>query len=246
MNNRPKYRHGLNSEQLDVLELLHKFRFASSDLIAGSFGKKNGAFVYKRLKILEEQGLIGKQYENSYRLQGKPAAYYLVPDGARKLQDARGADVNIKAAYNDKNASDQFIDHSLTIFKIYCDLKARYGDKLKFFTKSQLKAYVYFPDPLPDAYFRINIDGEQKQYFLEALQSTRPFFISFNKARRYIRYHESGEWDDTGTDLPTVVLACDALTLQKRLEKQISKLEDEIDDDELTFHIVGDSFNELP
>lgn len=245
MNSQPKYRHRLNQEQLDVLELLYKFRFASSDLIAGSFGKKNGTFVYKRLKVLEEQGLIGKRYENSYRLQGKPAVYYLVPDGARKLQEARGADVNIKAAYNDKNASDQFIDHNLTIFKTYCDLKARYEDQLKFFTKSQLRQYEYFPDPLPDAYFRITTDDEQKQYFLEALQSTRPFFISFNKARRYIRYWESGEWDDTGTDLPIVVLACDTPTLQKRLEKQIGKLEDEIDEDELTFYIAGDSFNEL-
>lgn len=244
MINQPKYRHRLNPEQLEVLELLHKFRFASSDLIARYFNKKNGTFVYKRIKILEEQGLVGKRYENSYRLQGRPAIYYLVPDGARKLQEIRNTDVNIKAAYKDKIASDQFIDHNLTIFKIYCDLKTLYGDRLKFFTKSELKQYEYFPDPLPDAYFRINTDDEHKQYFLEALQSTRPFFVSVNKARRYIQYQESGEWEDTDTDLPTVILACDSPTLQNRLEKQIIKLENEID--ELKFHLTSSSLNKLP
>lgn len=243
----PKYRHRLNPDQLAVLELLDKFRYASSDLIAQYFGKKTGTFVYKRLKILQDQGLIGKRYEPSYRLAGKPAAYYLSPSGARALNTARNMNIDIKAIYKNKTASEQFITHNLTIFKIYCDLKTQYGDRLKFFTKSQLKDYDYFPDPLPDAYFRIATDNtdEPNQYFLEVLESTKPFFVSVRKARRYITYDESGEWDDTGTDLPTVILLCDTLTLQKRLKKQISKLKDEIEVDRLRFHITSIFLDEL-
>ena len=83
-----KHRKKLNAEQLEVLELLHKFRFGSNNLFAQYFDKKDRSFVFKRLSILLEQGLIGKRFEPSYRLQGKPAAYYLTPTGARMLEAA--------------------------------------------------------------------------------------------------------------------------------------------------------------
>jgi len=67
-----KHRRKLNDEQIEVLELLYKFRFGSNDLIAQYFGKKNRSFVFKRLSILLEQGLIGKRFDSSYRIKGKP------------------------------------------------------------------------------------------------------------------------------------------------------------------------------
>ena len=60
-----KYRWPLNDDQLETLELLYKFRYGSSDLIAQYFNKPNGNFVYKRLKILQDQGFIGKRFGTS-------------------------------------------------------------------------------------------------------------------------------------------------------------------------------------
>ena len=121
-----KHRKKLNAEQLEVLELLYKFRFGSNDLIAQYFGKKDRSFVFKRLSILLEQGLIGKRFDSSYRIQGKPAAYYLCPAGARKLQE-RNPDrpINIKAIYKDKTVSEQFIEHCFGVLQLYLQLKER-------------------------------------------------------------------------------------------------------------------------
>src|SRR5437868_6830189 len=83
INPEPKYRKKLNEEQVEVLQMLYRFRFASSEQIAQFQGKPNAKAIQKRLKILEDQDLIAKRYDKSYKLQGKPAAYYLTPNGAR-------------------------------------------------------------------------------------------------------------------------------------------------------------------
>src|SRR5688572_22340841 len=165
-----KHRRKLNAEQLEVLELLYKFRFGSNDLFAQYFGKKDRSFVFKRLSILLEQGLIGKRFDSSFRLLGKPAAYYLTPSGARVLQERRGQgkpEINIKAIYKEKTVKDDFVWQCLDIFAAYNRLRAEYGDRLRFFARANLnyEQFDYFPQPLPDAYIRLRLGGKEKQYF---------------------------------------------------------------------------------
>lgn len=219
-----KHRRKLNDEQLEVLELLYKFRFGSNNLIAEYFGKKDRSFVFKRLTILLEQGLIGKRFDSSYRIQGKPAAYYLTPTGARILQQEHREPVNITAIYKDKNVSEQFIRHNLDIFSIYNQLKAKYGSKLKFFTKVDLnyEQFDYFPQPLPDAYIRLK-GKEEQQFLLDVFHDHQPFFKAVRKVKQYITYAEEGDWAITETEFPIILVICDSPTLQKRLQKQITK-----------------------
>lgn len=100
--------------------------------------------------MLEYQDLIAKRFDSSYRIQGKPAAYYLLPAGTRKLQERREPEeqdeVRVKSIYKDKSVSQGFIEHSLNIFTIYNLLKAQYGKTLDFFTKSDLVSYDHFPE----------------------------------------------------------------------------------------------------
>src|SRR3990170_4920383 len=95
----------LNTEQLAVLQLVYKFRFASSKQIAAYQQKKSAKTIQKRLKILEDQQLIAKRYDKSYKLKGKPAAYYLLPQGARALgaHTEREPDepINLRRIYRD-------------------------------------------------------------------------------------------------------------------------------------------------
>ena len=216
----PKYRKKLNKEQLQVLELLHKFRFGSNDLIAQYFGKKGRAFVHKRLSILLEQGFINKRYDSSYKLRGRPAAYYLTPAGARALMSSREeVAVNIKSIYKDASVSEQFIDTCLEIFAIRNQLKAQYGDELRFFTKTSLnyEDYDYFPKPLPAAYFRL---GTGKQFFLEVFREDEPRFVVKRRVAQYVDYYETGEWDDTETDFPIIVFICGSKSLKEYVQKQ--------------------------
>ncbi len=231
-----KHRRKLNTEQLEVLNLLYKFRFGSNDLIAQYFGKKDRSFVYKRLTILLERGLIGKRFDSSYRLQGKPAAYYLTPDGARELQSARDVEVNIKAIYKDASVSEQFVRYSLELFAIYNQLRAQYGDELKFFTKTNMnrEEYDYFPRPLPDAYIRLK--PSDKHFFLDVFYDDQPHFVAKRRVRQYVKYDEEGDWSVTETDLPIVLAVCESDGIAKRVQKYIAKaLDDAWSDDELVF-----------
>lgn len=217
-----KHRKKLNIHQLEVLELLYKFRFGSNDLFAQYFGKKDRSFVYKRLTVLLEQGLVGKRFEPSYRLQGKPAAYYLTPDGARALQAHKpDRPINTKAIYKDKTLSEEFVDSCLRVFSIYCRLNADYGDSLKFITRVQLSRYDYFSEFTPSAYIRLDLGGKEQDFFFEYWQSARPFFTFLRRLKQYSDYFDGGEWEDgTSSDFPPVLLICDTPALQRRLLKK--------------------------
>ncbi len=238
MNESVKHRRKLNTEQLEVLELLYKFRFGSNELIAQYFGKKDRSFVFKRLAILLEQGLIGKRFEPNYRLAGKPAAYYLTPAGARALQERRGQpEVDVKAIYKDKTVKDDFVRQCLDILAAYNRLRAQFGDRLKFFTRANINNddFDYFPQPLPDAYLRVRLGGDEKQYFLDFYYDNQPFFAAVKKIKKYVDYAEGGTWDNTGTSLPVVLAVCESPGLQKRLQKRIAVATKDSWSDELTF-----------
>lgn len=232
-----KHRRKLNEQQLEVLRLLYKFRFGTNDLFAQYFSKKDRSFVYKRLSILHERGLIGKRFDSSYRLQGKSAAYYLTPDGARMLQEARDVQVNIKAIYKDKTVSEQFVAQSLEVFAIRNQLNAQYDD-LSFFTRTDMnrEEYDYFPRPLPAAYMRLK--SSNKHFFLDIFHDNEPLFVAKQRMKQYVKYDEDGDWAVTETDLPIVLAVCESSNVAKRVLKYMTKALDDSWDDEMTFALI--------
>ena len=208
----PKFRKQLNQNQLEVLHILYRYRFASRDLIAQYLNKKD---VYRQLLVLQDRGFIGRRYESSYKLAGKPAAYYLKPDGLRELVRADdGIKANVKNLYRTKQVSEEFINHCMSLLSI--SLRLRHLEpKTKFFTKIDLQKddYAYFPSPLPDAYVRIN-DG---QYFLNYIDSSKPFFAVARWLKLLEEYYENGAWDDTGTEFPVVVIVLEDGRYPKKL-----------------------------
>lgn len=237
MNSEQTKNKRLNIKQLSILDTLYRFRFGTTELIANALNVKTKNKMNERLKVLLDQEYVGRHYGPEYRLLRKHATYYLLPKGIKALRQLNDKcnDSVLHNIHKDKTASEQFINHCLAIFSTYCKLKEKHGENLRFFTKSQLVQYEYFPKPLPDAYVRIQAGKDMTQYFLEMLQTERPFFVSVRKARRYIAYSETGEWEDTGTTLPTIVLVCDSETLKKRMDKQLLKLKHDIDPNELRF-----------
>lgn len=223
----PKYRKKLNEEQLAVLNLLYTFRFASNEHVAKYSGKKNNKHVQKRLKILEDQEYIAKRYDKSYKLKGKPAAYYLLPKGARALVDVGDRDnnepINIKRIYKDKDVSEGFIEHSLNILGVYLALSALHGNKLDFFTKSDLKyeQFDFYPQPLPDAHVRVSAKDGDKNFFLDIFEDTQPFFVLIRRIKKYLEYAGSGEWPEE--PLPTILVVVENKSVHKRLRKRIAK-----------------------
>ncbi|SRR6266496_3073468 len=229
MTNKPTERK-LNNDQQAILKLLLKFRFITRQSITKLFTNSHpGMDVYRKLQVLEKRGLIAKRFDSSYRLQGKPAAYYLLPEGARKLQgdkQATESKARIKAIYKDKSVSEQFIEECHDVFGTYVALR-EHNDGLRFFTKADLshEDYEYFPQPLPDAYVKLQ-DG--KHFFMQMHYAHQPFFVATRAVKRYTDYFENGIWDDTGTDFPVVLFVVDSASIQKRLNKFISKNTEDI------------------
>jgi len=217
-------RRTLNSEQLAVLKLLYKFRYGSNDLFAQFFNKKDRSFVFKRLKILLEQGYIDKRFESSYRLRARPAAYFLTSSGARKLADKK---INMATIYRNVKSSDEFVDKCLDIFAIRNQLKAIYSDSISFFTRTDLNQedFSYFPQPLPDAYISLRIEKHEQLFFLDIISQDAPFFAIKKRIKQYIDYDEVGEWDDTGTTFPTILIVCPSETVQRKLLMHLQKTE---------------------
>lgn len=229
----PKYRKKLNQEQIAVLQLLYRFRFASSEQIAKFQEKPGSKAIQKRLKILEDQALIAKRYDKSYKLKGKPAAYYLLPEGARALTNYgnRRPDepVNMKLIYKEKDVSEGFIEHSKNVLDIYLALKTLYPKqgKLGYFTKSQLnyEKYDFFPTPLQDAYIHLKVSTGDRHFFLDIFEDSQPFFVLIRRIKKYLDYAGSGEWAryDEDNELPTVLLIVQNKSVHKRLRKRLAK-----------------------
>jgi hypothetical protein len=59
------------SKQLAVLKLLYQFRFGTTDLIARALELKDGRYIHTRLEALIAQEYIGKNYDSTYKLDGK-------------------------------------------------------------------------------------------------------------------------------------------------------------------------------
>jgi hypothetical protein len=212
----------LNQGQLDVLLKLYEFRFGTRELIAGSLGKQNGTAVYSRLSILDKQGYVAMRFDNSYKLKGRPAEYYLTPHALRLLKEQikpEGLeDSAIKNSY--RSPSDDFVARSLTIYAFYNRLTNLY-DGLRFYTKRDMVTQDYFPKPLPDAFISLKLDTETRRFLLELVTEDSKAFTVDWRLRQLIEYYQDGEWQARGGVFPPILYVCKTGAIEKRVRKQI-------------------------
>lgn len=225
----------LNQNQLTVLELLYRFRFGTTALLANSLGLKNGTFINQRLRILTAQEYIGRKYDKSYKLAGKPATYYLLLKAFTELRKREDISASaLKNMHKDKDASDKFIEHCLTVFKVSNHLETICNGRLDFFTKNELVGYEHFPKPLLDGLITLRTSdsprARERHFFVSVIDSQTPFFVTVRLLTKYIEYGDSGDWESKmNTRLPRILLVCDTPALEKRLQKQGFRVEDETD-----------------
>lgn len=192
-----------------------------------------------------ELNYIGRKFEPEYHLLRKHAMYYLLPDGIKALKQASDKKYNSKVLRNmarEEDKSEQFINHHLAVFSAYTTLRAMHGDELRFFTKSQLTTFDHYPQPLPDAYIRIGDGDDERQFFLDMLHESQPFFIATRKVMQYVTYADEGrkEWErKTDTALPSVLLICDSPSLKKRLQKKMRRAAENIEGDDMTLYAAA-------
>lgn len=229
-----------NGQQL-ILDLLYTYRYGSIELLRNSLGLKNNSGLYQKLEVLIERGYIGKHYKKDYRLRGMPAAYYLLAKSYKALKDLPNhndiTDSLIKYSYKDGARSESFITHSLQIFRAAFDFQ-RLHPGLRFFTARDLAQYDNFPKKLPDGYLslKVNPDEPPKRYFLDIIPDGTPRYVVDKLVSDYNDFFTEGGWDDTGSELPALLILTDTGASEKRFQRQIRKKQDLLDMDELHFY----------
>jgi DNA-binding HxlR family transcriptional regulator len=219
------HRKNLNKQQLQILYLIYKYRFATSDLLAQSQNITR-RYMNIRLGILVDQQYIGRNFDSSYKLRNQHASYYLMPKGIELLKEKLGLSKSVlRNIANDKKANNRFIQHSLNIFAVSNKLSELYGATIKFFTKSYLTDFDYFLEPLPDAYISFKKDDASRQLphmMLECFDSTIPEFVIKRRIDQYINHIESGKWTPKAR-YPMVLLICETEELQQKVKKMLAK-----------------------
>ena len=66
----------LNNKQIEVLNILYRFRFGTSELIALIMNQST-IYTRTRLNRLLAQDYIARNYDSSYKLRGIATNYYL-------------------------------------------------------------------------------------------------------------------------------------------------------------------------
>jgi len=187
MKSEPRYRRPLNAQQLHILHTLYRFRFTTTELLMQTEGVETKHKMNHRLKVLLDQDYIGRNYDPSYHLTGRHATYYLAAKGLKTLKavpESKYSASVLRNMFKDKTASERFINRWLQIFEINCLLRSSYKEGVRVFTKSQLVAYEYFPQPAPDAYIRLVRDGVESQYILELVDNSQPIFVQLARIKK--------------------------------------------------------------
>lgn len=240
-------RSALKQGQIDILEVLYKYRFGSRQLVADSLNIKAGSSLYEKLNVLIKHRLVAMRQEKQLKLYGIPAAYYLTPKGLKTLQalDAHDyiTDAIIKASYRDKAVSQTFVTHTLTVYRLTNALKHQYSD-LKVYLRRDMSRYSYFPDTPPDAFLSLKINDAPKRFFFDIIPDSLPRNILDRRITSYAEFFEEGGWETTNSDLPSLLLVAEKGTTETRSRRAVhAALTRASMDDELT--VCTTTFNAL-
>lgn len=175
----------LNQNQIDVLLLLYKFRYATSNLLTQKLELQHRNSINSRLRILQEQEYIGRKYDKSYKMMNKPASYFMLPKGLAALRGMDGISNNVlKNMYKDAGATNEFVERNLAIFGICNKLEDIFGQRFDMFSKSELTDMEGMPEALPDGLVRLKTSdrprAKERFFFLHYEEERQPLFAVSN------------------------------------------------------------------
>lgn len=187
----------LTKQKQRILLLIYKFRFVTKPLLAEILKIRHDS-TYEALESLVKSELIVKVYEQSWRIDRRPAHYYLSKKGVtavRKLLDVKEGAIN--SLYKDENASKDFISECLTTLACYIPLKQQFPDA-DIRSRTELNRFKIFPKHRPDLYIKT---PEGNEAFIIIMPGKLPYFVN-NRLDEYISHSEEEGW--RGGTYPTI------------------------------------------
>jgi hypothetical protein len=247
----------LKPRQVEILLLLHRFRYLSRPQIQAMLGHKTWAKVILWLNDLTDQHFIHRFYEP--KLAGTPAVYCLDKASIRYLREfaIRDAEVELpkenpfyitdaqlKRIYREKALSATFREHCLFLADMYLSLQndcKTFDSTLSFFSKTDIQDITYLPIPRPDAYFAITRPkGEKERYLLEVFDPLPPRMVLRRRIWHYCNYYQEDYWQDNHPDtpFPHIILILPEDRSKRYTARQIKKtVENESLEDDITFFV---------
>lgn len=218
---KPKIRKQPNELQIELLQILYKLRFGNAKLIA-EYQEQTIRNINVRLTNLLEQEYIGRNYDSSYRINRRPATYYLLPKAINLLKSNPELDPKgLHLLYYNRKAKPVFVNHWLRMFRFYLKFNELYGRDLEFYSSSELAEQEHFPRPLPDGY--LTFSGKHSEIpdcLFELIESSTPLSRLRTRVTRYINHYEISDWDD---DYPRILLVCDNVGLEQEIQRHITR-----------------------
>lgn len=245
-------RYKISRSQASLLHALLKYRFLTTDLLA-DLRDKDRSTIYERLSVLVDQGYVAKKYNNSYRIDRRPATYYLAPAGIRYLKAQGVACTQIH--YKNKDFTEAQIDEYYRYPKFSRAIHRNYPEQYRTYTKYQLDPEEYL-NPMP--WLLLVPDAEDApELFMEYIPAGEQSWIIRKRINQHIDYaDEEAEYrypylllvaGNDNTEKRIVKLSTDLIwdselftTTEARLlsgDKNIWLRPMEVDwDEELTYH----------
>ena len=201
----------LNQNQLHLLMLLDKFRFITIPLLTIYKNLKSNS-LQRTFDILVEATYVGKKFTPTYKIDRKPAIYYLTAKGVAVLKsDPRFHPAMLHSFYKNTSVGDAFIQHAVDTLDVYNALKHSYGDRFEMFTKQEVSHFDDFPETKPDLYLR----GD-REYFVTLAHDTLPF-LTRKRLTEYINHFEEEGWGNG--DYPALLFIFADTIAQRRFLK---------------------------
>lgn len=219
-------RSALKPGQLDILELLYKFRFGSRQLLAESLGIKAGSSLHEKLQVLIKHGYVSARLEKRLKLYGIPVAYYLTPKGLRTLAALPNhgyiTSSVIKGSYRDKNVLQPFVLQNLRVYSQINHLKHFYPN-LKAFLKREMSRFSYFPRILPDAFLSLLVgdDVPPLRFFLDIVPDNFSSRLLYQRVINYAEFFEEGGWDIVSKETPVLLFIGESDVTERRLQRLV-------------------------
>lgn len=219
----------LTGQQQRILKLLFKFRFVSSGLLAMVMGIRREG-VYQVLEQLVSKELVTKVYKEEWRIDRRPAYYYLNKAGVttvRKIMDVKESVVH--ALYKNDEITDDFIEHSLKLMQCYVSIMKYLPEGTDIFSKTEINRFKQFPKTRPDMYIRTP-DGNEAMI---VIVDDKPLYIVRKRLNEILEHSEDDGWDG---DYPYICFILrnpsDTYSFLYTTEKKLEGMG--LDEDELT------------
>lgn len=204
-----KTRYKISNGQLELLLLVLKFRFVSTDILAECLGKDRST-IYERLSVLADQEYVIKRYDKTYRFRQRPVIYYLAPAGIRHL--IKAGHHRARLHYKNKDFTDEQIDEQLLLGRLSRAIQTPYTNKLTLMTKYEAGADDFYLTPPPYAKF-VGRANSIPDYFTEYFP---PYYESW-KIRKRINQHIAYADEHDEYTYPNLLLICGNESTLKRV-----------------------------